>query len=69
MGREIGQKCVRNIFFVSRFSIFFCGCKQPKSIHIYFSAAKIRKIERRAKKIVLFFCRDGVFAKCNLITQ
>ena len=26
----------------SSFSIFYCGCKQPKSIHIYFGAAKIR---------------------------
>ena len=25
-----------------RFSIFFCGCKQPKSIHIRFLRAKVR---------------------------
>ena len=36
MGREIGQKCMRNKLSVSRFSIFYCGCKQPKSIHICF---------------------------------
>ena len=25
------------------FSIFYCGCKQPKSIHILFSGAKLQK--------------------------
>ena len=28
-----------------RFSIFYCGCKQPKSIHISsFAAAKVRQL-------------------------
>ena len=39
----------------SLFSIFYCGCKQPKSIHILFSGAKLRKIERRTKEFVLFY--------------
>ena len=29
--------------FLCRFSIFYCGCKQPKSVHILISAAKLRK--------------------------
>ena len=39
-----------------RFSIFFCGCKQPKSIHIRFLRAKVRILsdnkELFRKKIV-----------------
>ena len=28
---------------ISRFSIFYCGCKQPKSIHICFRVQKYKK--------------------------
>ena len=31
------------------FSIFYCGCKQPKSIHILISDAKLRINERKTK--------------------
>ena len=32
------------------FSIFYCGCKQPKSIHILsFAAAKVRRKEETVK--------------------
>ena len=41
---------------VPRFSIFFCGCKQPKSIHILlFAAAKVRISERNTKEKRKFF--------------
>ena len=33
------------------FSIFLSGCKQPKSIHILFSAAKVRLSERKTKLV------------------
>ena len=29
---------------VSLFSIFYCGCKQPKSIHICFRVQKYEKL-------------------------
>ena len=39
MGKEIGRNasksccaCAKQVF---PFSIFFCGCKQPKSIHMF----------------------------------
>ena len=31
--------------FLCRFSIFYCGCKQPKSVHILISGAKVVQIE------------------------
>ena len=35
------------------FSIFFCGCKQPKSIHMFMkSCAKVRISERFAKEMI-----------------
>lgn len=34
MGREIGEKCNIADIFRYDFSIFFRGCKQPKSVHI-----------------------------------
>ena len=36
------------------FSIFYCGCKQPKSIHILISGAKVVQFERNAKEKALF---------------
>ena len=43
MGKEVGHKCVKK-HAVPRFSIFYCGCKQPKSIHIsVFSGAKVQQ--------------------------
>ena len=40
MGKEIGRNasksccaCAKQVF---PFSIFFCGCKQPKSIHMFY---------------------------------
>ena len=32
-GKEVRHKCVKSLM-AFRFSIFYCGCKQPKSIHI-----------------------------------
>ncbi len=46
MGKEIGQKCRTNTFDICRFSIFYCGCKQPKSIHILFCGCKGTKKNR-----------------------
>ena len=44
-GKEIGKNALTNNpshkGFSCRFSIFYCGCKQPKSIHILFSCAKV----------------------------
>ena len=37
-----------------RFSIFYCGCKQPKSIHIFNSAAKVRTFLQMTKEKSLF---------------
>ena len=39
---------------VPRFSIFYCGCKQPKSIHIFNSAAKVRTFLQMTKEKSLF---------------
>ena len=33
---------------VPRFSIFFCGCKQPKSIHILFF--RVQRYEEKRKR-------------------
>jgi hypothetical protein len=35
-----------------RFSIFFCGCKQSKSLHIYYNA-KIHKVLKIAKAMII----------------
>ena len=40
--------------FLCRFSIFYRGCKQPKSIHILISGAKVVQIERSSKGKSLF---------------
>ena len=42
MGREIGEKCNIADKFRYDFSIFFRGCKQPKSVHILKLRAKVR---------------------------
>ena len=47
-GERIGEDAQTNLYltseaFLCRFSIFYCGCKQPKSIHILKSGAKLRK--------------------------
>ena len=47
-GERIGEDAQTNSHlnseaFLCRFSIFYCGCKQPKSIHILKSGAKLRK--------------------------
>ena len=42
------------------FSIFLSGCKQPKSIHILFSAAKVR-ISERNTKLVWEFPSESAF--------
>ena len=40
------------------FSIFFCGCKQPKSIHMLSkSRAKVRISERKSKRNLIFLNR------------
>lgn len=36
------------------FSIFYCGCKQPKSIHMSFSGAKLIHRMRISKYISIF---------------
>ena len=42
-----------------RFSIFYCGCKQPKSIHFSNLAAKVRRNKHTTKKKAIFFQWDG----------
>ena len=47
-GERIGEdaqtnQCLTSEAFLCRFSIFYCGCKQPKSVHILISGAKVRK--------------------------
>ena len=39
-----------------RFSIFYCGCKQPKSIHMLFAAAKVQQKEEREKRKEKIIC-------------
>ena len=51
---KIGRTCTDKTLppaeaILCRFSIFYCGCKQPKSIHILKIAAKIRISEGRTK--------------------
>jgi len=38
------------------FSIFFCGCKQPKSVHMLKSAAKLLLIFELQRNKIGFFC-------------
>ena len=42
----LGHLCIVE---TCRFSIFFCGCKQPKSVHIFKSGAKLRLIFKSSK--------------------
>ena len=35
MGKDVRHKCVKSLM-VFHFSIFYCGCNQPKSVHISF---------------------------------
>ena len=58
-GERIGEDAQTNPYltseaFLCRFSIFYCGCKQPKSIHILKSGAKLRISERKTKGKALF---------------
>lgn len=55
-----GMRSCRNL----NFSIFFCGCKPPKSIHIYFSPAKVMRF------LNITISRDNLFVfatDCNRI--
>ena len=59
-GKELGKDaltifCPQTGDSHCRFSIFFCGCKQPKSIHILNSAAKVRLSEHNTKGKTIFF--------------
>ena len=40
--------------FLCRFSIFYCGCKQPKSVHILKNGANLRLSEGKTKGKALF---------------
>ena len=59
-GERIGEDAQTNLYltneaFLCRFSIFYCGCKQPKSIHILlFEAAKVRISARKTKEKTIF---------------
>lgn len=58
-GKELGKDaltifCPQTGDSHCRFSIFFCGCKQPKSIHIFNSAAKVRTFLQMTKEKSLF---------------
>ncbi len=58
-GERIGEDAQTNLYltseaFLCRFSIFYCGCKQPKSIHIFNSAAKVRTFLQMTKEKSLF---------------
>ena len=58
-GERIGEdaqtnQCLTSEAFLCRFSIFYCGCKQPKSIHIFNSAAKVRTFLQMTKEKSLF---------------
>ncbi len=61
-GKELGKDaltifCPQTGDSHCRFSIFFCGCKQPKSIHILISAAKVRLSVHNTKgKTIFFYC-------------
>lgn len=43
------------------FSIFFCGCKQPKSIHIGFSGAKVAIFPHPTKRKGIFQLAKGTY--------
>lgn len=58
MGKEIGHKCMTNgshpqklhkvqETVTCRFSIFYCGCKQPKSIHTFVFECKVTKKKQK----------------------
>lgn len=52
MGKEIGAQMQTNLLcFSLYFSIFFCGCKQPKSIHI---KSRAQRYEKSCKRTALF---------------
>lgn len=59
-GKELGKDaltifCPQTGDSHCRFSIFFCGCKQPKSIHILlFETAKVRISVRNTKEKTFF---------------
>ena len=58
-GKELGKDaltifCPQTGDSHCRFSIFFCGCKQPKSIHILISAAKVRLSVHNTKGKTIF---------------
>jgi len=60
MGREIRQKCKQTYGIGLYFSIFFCGCKQPKSIHIVKNRCKVTNIflfthKKYVTKITILF--------------
>ncbi len=40
--------------FASRFSIFYCGCKQPKSIHIFKIECKGTGFSRISQALALY---------------
>ena len=59
MGKEIGRNAKKSLpcgSLVFYFSIFFCGCKQPKSVHIVKSPTKVRISERKAKRKAKKIC-------------
>ena len=70
MGKEIGKyaqtKTSPRGHHPCRFSIFYCGCKQPKSIHILFSVAKLAQKKYRAKQKRHFFVLF-VVVHCKLL--
>lgn len=55
MGREIGEKCNIADIFRYDFSIFFRGCKQPKSVHISKAAANIHHFYQTLYISSIFF--------------
>lgn len=58
MGKSLGRRnhrCTRAFGKAVLFSIFFCGCKLPKSFHIGLSAAKVRISSRTCASGPYFF--------------
>ena len=56
---KIGRTCTDKTLppaeaILCRFSIFYCGCKQPKSVHILKNGANLRLSERKTKGKALF---------------
>ena len=49
-----------------RFSIFFCGCKQSKSLHIYY-AAKVLKLFYISKYKRIDYRRDRLLPVSSVI--